>query len=148
MALGFLKFFIWDFFGIFKSQSRSPEFRDFGIFLEFFKGFKSPSRSPGFRDFRYFSIQPKFKNPDPEFLGSRFGIPKKSQPEANSDDKELLFLSEELFSSSFSDIQRSDLLSFFISSSNFDRCPAECRCQGYHSAIVLRLGSQAKLFKK
>ena len=72
------------FFGIFRGFKIPipipgiPGFSGF-FFRDFFGTFKSRSRSPGFRDF---SILPKIKNPDLEF--PRSGIPKKSHPEANS----------------------------------------------------------------
>ena len=59
---------------------------DFGIFHSgFFRDSQIPIPMPGILNFRDFAIQPKFKNPDLESPGSGFGIPKQSNPEANSD---------------------------------------------------------------
>ena len=85
------------FFGIIKSQSRYPGFRDFlkvlrsrsrspGLwdFQDYFGIFKSRSRSPGFQDFRDFSNQPKIEIPIPNPRDRDSGSHKKSHPEAIS----------------------------------------------------------------
>ena len=93
---GIFSEFFRNFFEIFKPRTRSPGFRDlrdsFNVFISrspgfrdfslgIFSGFSNPSRISGFLVF--FDLAQKFfiiKNPDPEFLGSEFGIPKNPIP--------------------------------------------------------------------
>ena len=83
---GFSGFFNRDFFGIFKSRSRSPGFLG--------SRFKNPDPIPSIlgspvfwdpRNFGIFRSSPKLKIPipNPRDQDSGFGIPKKFHPEAN-----------------------------------------------------------------